>query len=258
MKHSHFLLSLICGLPGATGLLAQTNPPEPSRVVLPPERPDVATMRLDKTGQPSAVFLAAHESFLKRGSQGPIGVLFIGDSITAGWTSVGKQVWAKYYQAYDPANFAIGGDRTQYVLWRIENGELDGISPKVIVLLIGVNNGGNPAVTDGIKKVVTEIHARLPASKVLLLGIFPRGADPENPAWNKRSRVFTAEVNKQLATLDDGKKTRFLDIGEKFLDARGFISPEIMPDGLHPALPGYQIWAEAMQPLLQEMLNEGL
>jgi lysophospholipase L1-like esterase len=221
------------------------------------ERPDVATMRLDKTGKPSAAFLAAHEAFLKRARQGPIGLLFIGDSITAGWASVGKEVWAKSYAAYSPANFGMGGDRTQHVLWRIEHGELDGITPAVVVLLIGVNNGGDSGVTAGVKKVVAAIHARLPESKVLLLGIFPHGADPLNPPWIKRSREFIAQVNKELATLDDGKKTRFLDIGDQFLDTERFIRPEIMPDGLHPAAPGYQIWADAMRPLLREMLGEG-
>lgn len=213
-------------------------------------------MRLDKNRQPSQVFLAAHEAFLKRGKEGPIGLLFIGDSITAGWPAVAKELWRKYYEAYHPANFGFGGDRTQSVLWRIENGELDGISPSVVVLLIGVNNGSDPAVVGGVKKVVAEIHTKLPQSKLLLLGIFPRGGDPANPAWIGRSRAFTAQVNKELATLDDGKKTRFLDIGGKFMDSQGLINKEIMPDGLHPALPGYQIWADAMQPLLQEMLNE--
>jgi beta-glucosidase len=192
---------------------------------------------------------------LKRGKSGPIGVLFIGDSITAGWLSAGKDVWKKYYGAYDPANFGVGGDRTQGVLWRIGHGELDGISPKVVVLLIGVNNGGDPAVVRGVKKVVEVIRAKLPGSKILLLGLFPRGNDPANPPWMARSRTFTAQVNKELATLDDGKNIRFLDIGGKFMDAQGFISKEIMPDGLHPGAAGYQIWADAMQPLLDEMMR---
>ncbi|MFA4943957.1 MAG: GDSL-type esterase/lipase family protein [Lentisphaeria bacterium] len=237
---------------------ASAPQPAPSPASRPAkEMADVPAMRLDKTGQPSETFLAAHERFLKLKTKGPIDLLFIGDSITAGWPAVGKDIWRKYYSAYNPANFGFGGDRTQNVLWRIENGELDGISPKVVVLLIGVNNGGDPGVVAGVKKVVAEIHAKLPQAKLLLLGIFPRFHDPVNPPWAARARAFTAQVNKELATLDDGKQTRFLDIGDKFLDERGFIRKEVMPDGLHPSAAGYQIWADAMQPLLAEMLKEG-
>lgn len=233
--------------------------PAPSATPVPGKGPpDVAALRMvDENGQPSKLFLERyHEPFLKRGKEGPIGVLFIGDSITAGWLSAGKEIWKKYYGAYNPANFGVGGDRTQGVLWRIEHGELDGISPKVVVLLIGVNNGGDPAVVRGVRKVVEEIRAKLPDSKILLLGIFPRGNDPANPPWNAKSRTFTAQVNKELSTIADGKNVRFLDIGDKFLDAQGFISKDIMPDGLHPGPAGYQIWADAMQPLLTEMLGD--
>jgi lysophospholipase L1-like esterase len=254
---TNFLTSLACGLLAASSLIAQPDTsPVPAPLTLAPEKPDVATMRVDKAGKPSSVFLDAHESFLKRARERPIGLLFIGDSITAGWNSVGKEVWAKYYQAHNPANFGIGGDRTQHVLWRIENGELDGISPKVVVLLIGVNNGGKPAVFPGIKKIVEEIRVRLPASKILLLGVFPHGNDPLNPPWIPRARVAIVELNKLIAGLDDGRNVRYLDIGSRFLDPTGAISKGIMPDGLHPAAPGYQIWADAMQPLLQEMLGE--
>ncbi|MEZ0299653.1 MAG: GDSL-type esterase/lipase family protein [Candidatus Methylacidiphilales bacterium] len=182
-------------------------------------------------------------------------MLFIGDSITAGWTA-SKDVWQKYYGAYHPANFGIGGDRTQNVLWRIENGELDGISPKVVVLLIGVNNGGGPEAARGARKVVEAIRAKLPQSRILLLGIFPHGHSPTDPPWNATARASIIETNKDLAALDDGKHIRFLDFGPKFLDANGAISKDILPDGLHPGPAGYQIWADAMQPLLEEMLKD--
>lgn len=265
LKAMVFFLALLC-LPflSRTFVAAEPSPsvqpapPAPATLPAPDKGPpDVAKLRMvDESGEPTKQFLERyHEPFLKRGKEGPIGVLFIGDSITAGWLSAGKEVWNKYYGEYSPANFGVGGDRTQGVLWRIEHGELDGISPKVVVLLIGVNNGGDPAVVRGVKKVVEEIRAKLPNSKILLLGIFPRGNDPANPPWNARARTFTAGVNKELATLDDGKNIRFLDIGDKFLDAQGFISKEIMPDGLHLGPAGYQIWADSMQPLLNEMLN---
>lgn len=258
MKLHIFLTAALCGLFGAACLVADPIVTPTSEPVLPPpaaESPDVPAVKLDKSGQPSEAFLTLHENFLKRGRENPIDLLFIGDSITAGWAWSGKSVWQERYVPLNAANFGIGGDRTQHVLWRIAHGELDGISPKVVVLLIGVNNGGNPAVARGVIKVVNEIHARLPGSKILLLGIFPHGNDPLNPPWIPKARIFTAGVNKELAALDDGKKTRFLDIGNQFLDADGAISKEIMPDGLHPGLKGYQIWAEAMQPLLDEMLG---
>jgi lysophospholipase L1-like esterase len=201
-------------------------------------------------------FQQRHEAFLKRGKEGPIGVLFLGDSITAGWAGGGKEVWATHYDKYQPANFGIGGDRTQHVLWRIEQGELDGIKPKVLVLMIGTNNIPYSAedILKGDLKIVSEIHRKLPDTKLLLLGIFPRGADPKEPGVaNMRAKIKT--VNDGLAKLDDGKMTRYLDITAKFLDADGNLTKEIMPDALHPNKKGYEIWAEAMQPLLDEMMK---
>lgn len=214
-------------------------------------------MRRDKSGQPSAVFLAQHAHFLDRGKAGPVDLLFIGDSITMGWAGAGKAIWQERYEPINAANFGIGGDRTQNVLWRIANGELDGLSPKVVVLLIGVNNGGKPTVFPGIKKIVEEIRGKSPASKILLLGVFPHGNDPLSPPWIANARSSILELNRLTAGLDDGRNVRFLDIGGKFFDSAGAISKEIMPDGLHLGAKGYQIWAEAMQPLLDEMLGIG-
>lgn len=219
------------------------------------EPADVAAPKRDKEGNIQPAFQQRHEAFLKRGKEGKIGVLFLGDSITAGWGGA-KDTWEKYYGAYDPANFGIGGDRTQHVLWRIENGELDGISPKVLVLMLGTNNIGYPAddIIKGDKKIVEQIHQKLPNTKLLLLGIFPRGADPADPkVAAMREKIKT--VNAELAKLDDGDKTRYLDIGDKFLAPDGKLPAEVMPDALHPKAKGYAIWAEAMQPLLEQMMK---
>jgi len=219
------------------------------------EPADQAAPKLGKDGMIEKGFAAKHESFLKRGKEGPIGLLFLGDSITAGWGGA-KEVWESHYGAHQPANFGIGGDRTQHVLWRIANGELDGITPKVVVLMIGTNNiGDSPEnITKGDMKIISEIHAKLPATRLLLLGIFPRGADPKQ-AGVMGMRAKIAAVNAELAKLDDGAKTRYLDLGPKFLDADGVLARDIMPDALHPNAKGYQIWADAMQPLLDEMLK---
>jgi lysophospholipase L1-like esterase len=236
-----FATSLLGGLP-FRGIAAEKEPP------------DVAAIRLDKEGKPMKVFFDRHEEFLQRGRQGPIGVLFLGDSITAGW-AMAPEIWKKNFGAYQPANFGIGGDRTQNVLWRIENGELDGLSPSVVVVLIGVNNGTDPRVTAGIRKVVAAIQDKLPKTKILLLGIFPYGKTLTQYPWTQKTRDHVAAVNKELAALDDGGRVRFLDFGARYLLPDGSISPEVMPDGLHPARPGYQIWADEMKPLLDEMMK---
>ena len=210
-------------------------------------------------------FRRAHESFLARGKSGPIGVLFLGDSITAGWTKA-PHIWEHYYGKFQPANFGIGGDQTQHVIWRIENGELDGISPKVVVLMLGTNNTGQHTAAEIVaadKKIIQMIRAKVPQAKVLLLAIFPRGPRKNQQGVvteavaadaKKRMDIIT-EANTELAKLDDGKNVRFLDINARFLGEDGKIPSSIMPDQLHPNAAGYQLWADAMQPLLTELMR---
>jgi lysophospholipase L1-like esterase len=210
---------------------------------------------------PSGRFRAQHESFLARGKSGPIGLLFIGDSITAGWSKA-PEVWKENYEKYQAANFGIGGDQTQHVIWRIENGELDGIKPKVVVLMLGTNNTGAHTADEiaaADKKIVQLIRTKIPEAKVLVLAVFPRG-----PRKDKEGKVvddgvsrmqIIRGVNAQLAKLDDGKNVRFLDINAKFLDSSGKIPDAIMPDQLHPTAAGYKIWADAMRPTLESMMQ---
>ena len=223
-------------------------PPVPR---LGPEPADMPAVKLAADGQTDQSFLNSHESFLKRDTEGPIGLLFIGDSITHRWENA-QDIWQKYFGQYNPADFGIEGDKTQNVLWRFENGELDNIHPKVVVLLIGTNNITYPAsdIVQADTKIVREIHRRLPGTKVLLLGIFPRGADANDPI-----RAKIKAINAELSKLDNGNDTRFLDFGDKLLDPNGNITKEMMPDSLHPTHEGYQIWADSMQPLLDEMMK---
>ena len=206
------------GLVSALAARFRADAPAAPSATQPAMQPaDVPAPKLGRDGQLDAHFKKMHESFLLRRTQGPIGVLFLGDSITEGWSGRGKRVWDQYYADLDAANFGIGGDRTQHVLWRIDNGELDGISPKVVVLMIGTNNIGYPAedILKADELIVQRIHEKLPDAKLLLLGIFPRGADPKDPSTAEmRDKIKT--VNQGLATLDDGNKTCFLDIGGKF------------------------------------------
>jgi lysophospholipase L1-like esterase len=198
-----------------------------------------------------------HKQFLSRTKQGPVGLLFLGDSITDFWPHGGKESWQKFAK-YDPADFGISADRTEHVLWRLANGELDGIHPRVVVLMIGTNNIGHFAeeqpewAAAGVKKIVETVHEKLPESRVLLLSVFPR--DRKESASRKKVEA----INAIIAKLDDGKKTRYLDVTAKFLDAQGEIPKDIMPDGLHPNAKGYDLWYEAMRPLLEEMIGESL
>jgi len=205
---------------------------------------------------PNNGFLKRHEGFLKdlAAKNGKVGVLFVGDSITDGWRGSGKQVFQKNYGDMDPLNIGIGGDRTQHVIWRLEHGEVDGISPKAAVLMIGTNNLGsntNEEIVAGVTRIVEILHEKLPRTKVLLLAIFPRGAKAEDP---NRARIKT--INGQLAKLDDGGKTvKYLDIGPKFLADDGTLPKDVMPDALHPNEKGYEIWAESIRPTLDELMK---
>jgi lysophospholipase L1-like esterase len=202
----------------------------------------------------SAVFFEKHKAILERGKK-PATVLFIGDSITERWTKDGAHVWP-HYDPYQAADFGIGGDRTQHVLWRIANGELDQIKPKVTVLMIGTNNlryGEPDKIAEAIEKIVKQISEKT-GSKVLLLGIFPRGLDPTNDEV-KMFRGKIAKVNERIAKLDDGQNILYLDIGKAFLEDDGSIQKSVMKDGLHPTEEGYKRWVAAMQPTLDRMLE---
>jgi lysophospholipase L1-like esterase len=199
--------------------------------------------------------MALHQGFLKRAQEGPIELLFLGDSITQGWHT---EIWNRYYGARKAANFGIGGDRTQHVLWRLAHGEVEGIDPKVVVLMIGTNNiGQNPPeeIATGVETIVKTLRTKLPHAKVLLLGVFPRGKNRETdrPAAEIDPRV--GQVNERIKGLADGKDVVYLDIGPKFLDAEGQIPRTLMPDFLHLSRPGYGIWADAIEPTLWDMLH---
>ena len=201
-----------------------------------------------------AKWVQRHEGFVKIAKEGGVNLLFVGDSITDGWRGRGKAIWEVNFVPLKAANFGIGGDRTQHVLWRLQNGELDGIKPKLAVLMIGTNNlrsNTDEQIADGIKAIIAEIQKRTPDTKILLLGIFPRAAAAGDPA---RARI--ANINQAIAKWDDGGKTiRYMDIGKKFLAEDGTLPKEIMPDALHPNEKGYEIWAEAIKDVVREMLK---
>lgn len=197
-----------------------------------------------------------HDGFLKRAKEGPVDVLFLGDSITEGWGGAGREVWAERYAKLNAANFGIGGDKTQQVLWRITEGaELEGIAPKACVLMIGTNNfglgGEQPEnVVKGVRTIVETLRTKQPQMKILLLAIFPRGEKPDNDFRKKISAV-----NAELAKLADGKAVVYQDLGPKFLTEDGKLTKEIMPDFLHLSPAGYKIWADAIAENLEQLLK---
>ncbi len=218
------------------------------------QAPDKPAPKVGADGQPNAAFIKAHESFVATARAGGVDLLFLGDSITAGWKGQ-TSIWNTAFGKYKPANFGIGGDRTQHVLWRIENGELDGITPKVAVLMIGTNNSGTDSaegIAAGVTTIVKAIHAKSPKTKVLLLAVFPRGDRPEGKFGAAQEKL--KQVNAIISKLHNGKTVHYFDIGQKFL-VDGQMSKEIMNDFLHLTGKGYQIWADAIAGKLAELMK---
>ena len=185
-------------------------------------------------------------------------VVFIGDSITDFWERRHRKRWDHWfsYGKLRALNLGFSADRTEHVLWRLENGELDGYSSKAVVLMIGTNNSGQLAPEDeapadtiiGIKKITNVIRAKQPNARIILMAIFPRGKDADDPV-RRRNEV----VNRELAKLCDDHSTLWADVNQRFLTADGRLSRRIMPDYLHPSDEGYDIWASAILPLLREI-----
>ena len=183
-------------------------------------------------------------------------VIFIGDSITQGWENDGFNVWNRNYTKYNAVALGFGGDRTENVLWRLQHNEVDGLNPKLAVLMVGTNNTGhrqeNPKTTAaGIQRNLEELQQRLPNTKILLLAIFPRDEKPDGEL-----RQINNGVNAIISGFADNKKIFFLDINQSFLDANGVLSKTIMPDLLHPNEYGYELWAKAMEPTLKTLLKK--
>jgi len=199
-------------------------------------------------------WMKRHDSFNERVKKGNVDLIFIGDSITQGWEGAGKEAWAKHYGSRNAVNLGIGGDRTQHVLWRLDNGNIEGIKPKLAVIMIGTNNSGSNTseqIADGITAIVKKLREKLPETKILLLGIFPRGVDD-----NDAKRKVNAGANEIVAKLADGKMIEYRDIGPKFLDDKRVLSKEVMPDLLHLTPAAYQTWANAIEADVARMLGE--
>ncbi len=201
-------------------------------------------------------FERRHAENLQRIKEGPIDLLFLGDSITDRW-SRSPEIWNANFSKWNAANFGVGGDRTQNVLWRITNGELDGISPKVVVLMIGTNNTHTDSPADivaGIDRTIEVIQEKLPETEILLHGVFPREPQMKDGVLETMPMDKIRVINKELPKLAEEGKVRYLDISDKFL-VDGKVPADVMPDKVHLEEKGYGIWAETITPVLEEMMK---
>jgi cephalosporin-C deacetylase-like acetyl esterase/lysophospholipase L1-like esterase len=225
----------------------------------PIERADVATPRMDQNSR------LAHEQLLAKRTQGQIDVYFLGDSITRRWGTSDAQYqdlfanWSRNFHGWNAANFGWGADKTQHILWRLQNGELNGVNPKVVVLLAGTNNVGNQTplgntesrageVARGVTAIVGEIRRRAPKAVVVITGITPRDD-------NRAVLPVIRAANREIARLADGKAVRYINIEEKLADPDGYLYPGMAYDGLHLTPKAYQIWADALKPVFTEILG---
>lgn len=198
-----------------------------------------------------AAWLGMHRGFVERAKRGRADIVFLGDSLTMGW---GDRIEGRYAPR-TAVNFGIGGDSTRQILWRVRHGTLEGLSPRLVVLMIGTNNlygdanaGSDEEIAQGVESCVRLIENKLPRAKILLLGLLPR----QNDYFCGRVR----RINASIAKLDDGKRTRFLDFGARFLGPDEKIKPELYDkDQLHLSPAGYEQWGQAMDPLVRAMLE---
>jgi lysophospholipase L1-like esterase len=207
--------------------------------------------------------LIAHQQLVLKARQGGIDIFFVGDSITRRWGAADPQYrplldnWKTNFFGWNVGNFGWGADRIENILWRLQNGELDGVNPKVIVVLAGINNvgtelGGPEKVADitrGLKAILHVCHEKAPKATVIMTALFPR---------NDNLAVIPTiqQINQNLASLADGKKVRYLNINDQLADRDGRYFPGMVnPDQLHPTLKAYQVWADALKPIFMELLG---
>lgn len=238
-----WLLGAALALSGSAGALGQ--------VLEPADRP---APRTDRNSQ------LAHAELLDKAKQGRIDVYFVGDSITRRWGALDYPEflahWRKNFHGWNAANFGWGADKTQHVLWRLRNGELDGVNPRIVVIQAGTNNvgstpGGDEKVEDivrGIRAIVETCREKAPNATIVLTAIFPR---------NDRKGVWPeiVRINERIARLADGRKIRYVDVNRELADVDGTLRGGLTVDGLHPTVQGYQVWADALRPIFAEILG---
>jgi lysophospholipase L1-like esterase len=227
-------------------------PPLPANRTPVPERADVPSARSDQNS------MLAHFQLVQKAAKGGIDLYFLGDSITRRWGTSDEawkpmlDNWTANFFGWNAGNFGWGADSTQHILWRIKNGELEGVNPKVIVLLAGTNNigAGQSAeeVARGVRAIVGECRKKAPKATIVLTAIFPRNDDLAH-------LPVIADANRRLAKLADGKRVRFLNVNGGLADADGKLFEGMMVDNLHLSVKGYQVWADGLRPILTELIG---
>ncbi|MBL9174054.1 MAG: hypothetical protein JNL10_11010 [Verrucomicrobiales bacterium] len=241
------------------GSLRAQSPPAANA---PSIRADQPVPRTDRNSQ------LAHAELLKKAAQGGIDLYFVGDSITRRWGTSDPQYrdflanWNRNFFGWNAGNFGWGSDTIQNILWRMENGELEGVHPKVIVLLAGANNVGDTPpppgqegakaedIVAGIRALLTVIHQKAPRATVILMGLTPNNARSSTAVM-----PLIHQINDRLAPLADGNSVRFLNLNDRLADPDGKLYDGMTVDGLHPTVKGYQVWADALKPMLTELLG---
>lgn len=237
-----FLLASLFALLAMTGLDAAGTPP--------------ADLRTAQDAVTPTDF-SRHAGFLReiQAGHGDFDLVLIGDSITDWWPAKGPDSYAELL-SWKPLNLGVSSEGTEHVLYRITNGELDGLHPKVVMIMIGTNNLGHSAkeqpawTAAGVAKIVETVRAKCPGAKILLMAIFPRSSKPEDEI---RQRV--AATNRLLAPLADGKNVFFMDITDRFVNGDGSLRMDLMPDALHPNAEGYRLWIAAVKPKITELMQ---
>ena len=255
MKSSIAILSAIAvfaAIPACSAAEPQGKPDPVSAVTGAAPAPRAATPA-PKAGKEN--WMPQHEANVARARKGGIDLLFVGDSLTKCWFREGREVWTARFAPLHAANFGISGDATEHVLWRIQNGELDNIHPKVVVLLIGTNNiteGDSPAdIAQAVRAIVGEICRRLPNTRILLLGILPR-----RELASHRDRETIRAINRLISRLHDGDHVTYLDFGDKLLQPDGSLTKELTKDFTHLTAKGYEIFGGAIQPVVESLLRK--
>lgn len=208
--------------------------------------------------------MLAHRQLLAKRTQGTIDLYFLGNSITRRWGATDYPQflthWREQFFGWNAANFGWGADRTENILWRLENGELDDVHPKVIVLLAGTNNVGNTPgapnkveeVTQGVVRIIETCRRKAPKATIIVTGIFPRNDNARDPL---AVIPEITRINANLRRYVDGKRVRYIDVSARLADSTGRLLPGMMVDGLHPSVTGYQQWADVLRPVLTQLLG---
>lgn len=246
-----FVLVLICGILGLTIFYI-------NKTAFATKIPLSITPSIQNADWVKAWWVERHQDKIdeRRSMHNQVDLVFLGDSIMHSWEDLGESEWRQYYQPRNALNLGFSGDRTENVLWRIANGAVDDINPKLVVLMIGTNNAGHrkedPTETAlGIEKIIEALHSKLPDTKILLLAIFPRGKSSQDPM-----RLLVDSTNRLIQPMADNKTIFWLNVNDHFLQLDGAISQSVMSDYLHPNASQYKVWALAMEPTIVELMNQ--